>query len=220
MAASQHMSQPPMAASTWSPQRGMRHSAVTNRQLAMVHRRAHGTDQQQPLAAAGFVQELGVTYRHNDILQGLSLNGTAEACAAACRTSHSARCIAWSWLPASSAALPSACRLKSARGMIIESSPGAVSGYLQGAALICMIGLLCHHGVCLLACLPASVFASRTPPMALQPRAHDYSTCCTHHRYRTLQVGGAYKFPWAYHCQCHGAQRGRLCHGLHSFPGQ
>jgi hypothetical protein len=126
MAVSQQIGQPPIAASTWSPQRGMRHSAVIHRQLAMVHRRTHGTDQQQPLAAAGFVQELGVAYRHNDIPQGLSSNGTAEACAAACRTSQSARCIAWSWLPASSAAHPSTCRLKSARSTSLH--PGLSQG--------------------------------------------------------------------------------------------
>jgi hypothetical protein len=171
-----HKVQLPVTASTRLPCAARGHAAVAHRQLAQVHRRTHGATQRQPMAAAGFVQELGVMYRYNDIPQGLSRNSTAEACATACRGIKSATCIAWSWLPASSAAHASTCSLKSARGTVIETSPGAVSGYLTGEALVhrACSAIAC---ACLPASWPASVNASNdTCLCALPCRPHDHST--------------------------------------------
>jgi hypothetical protein len=90
--------------------------------------------EQQSTTATKFVQEMGVAYRYNDVPQHLSETATVEDCAAACLASKAAGCIAWTWLPARSTALPSTCSLKSARGTVIDSAPGAVSGYLAGEA--------------------------------------------------------------------------------------
>jgi hypothetical protein len=146
----------PRVSSTSWPHSAATELGTAHRKLEYAHRRAHGAAQQQPTAAAdGFMQELGVTYRYNDIPQGLSKNVTAEACAAACHAMQSATCVAWSWLPGSSSEHPSSCSLKSARGSVIESSPGAVSGYQRGEVPACN----CCLGMCRAACQSASTCA-------------------------------------------------------------
>jgi hypothetical protein len=144
------------------------------RQLTHVQRGPPDLDK-QPITAAAFVQEMGVIYRYNDVLQGLSQNLTLEECADACRSAKPAKCMAWSWLPASSAASPSTCSFKSARGTTIESSPGAVSGYLTGEKC-CWACWACVGMVPACACLPAIGPALASNSTSQPPRSGIHMT--------------------------------------------